>query len=207
VDLRTTGDGHLVAFHDPAAWAGDRELRVAEHTLAQWRDLLPAGHMPPTDNVIAAVRQAGLGLYLDVKEVTGTWAERLARMLAAHDMADKTIFASADPDTVAAFSQVSGAIPRAILYRGRDEDPVQLARLARADFVHPCWEADKRPDRLLTHEWLATVRAHGLGVVCWHEERPDVITALRDLGVDGICTDAPKLLTEILGQSRDTQTW
>jgi glycerophosphoryl diester phosphodiesterase len=33
-----------------------------------------------------------------------------------------------------------------------------------------------------------------MGIICWHEERPDEIAALRRVGVDGICSDAPELL-------------
>jgi glycerophosphoryl diester phosphodiesterase len=115
-------------------------------------------------------------------------------------MSTRAIVASASPEILVEFSQASDAVPRAVLYRDPGQDPVRLAHLARAHFAHPCWEADERPDELLTQEWLAAVRAHDLGIVCWHEERPAVIAALRDLGVDGICTDAPKLLTEILTQ-------
>jgi glycerophosphoryl diester phosphodiesterase len=117
-------------------------------------------------------------------------------------MTARTILASADPQTVAAFSRISDTIPRAVLFHGLAEDPVRLARQARADFIHPCWEAEEHPDRLLSPAWLDTVRAQGLGVVTWHEERPDVLVALRALGVDGICTDAPGLLADVLNRQQ-----
>jgi putative hydrolase of the HAD superfamily len=41
---------------------------------------------------------------------------------------------------------------------------------------------------------MARVRAAGLGIVSWHEERPEVIAGLRARGVDAICTDRPELL-------------
>jgi glycerophosphoryl diester phosphodiesterase len=47
---------------------------------------------------------------------------------------------------------------------------------------------------LLTPEWVARVRDANLGIVCWHEERPEEIAALRQVGVDAICSDAPELL-------------
>ena len=33
-----------------------------------------------------------------------------------------------------------------------------------------------------------------LGIISWHEERPDEITALQRLGIDAICSDDPELL-------------
>lgn len=154
--------------------------------------------MPTAETIFSAVRDAGLGLYLDLKDVTGNRATHLVRLLAAGRMTARTILASADPQTVAAFSRISNAIPRAVLFRGLAEDPVRLAQLARADFIHPCWEDEEHPDRLVSQAWLHTARAQGLGVVSWHEERSEVLVALRELGIDGICTDAPELLAKVI---------
>ena len=81
-----------------------------------------------------------------------------------------------------------------ILFASRHVDPVQLARSLNADFVHPCWERFDRPQDWLTPDWLAAVREAGLGVMIWHEERPDVIRDLYELGIYGICADDPELL-------------
>ena len=198
IDLRTTMDGHLIAHHDPAVRVEGDERRVSDHTIAEWRGLLPADRMPTAETIFSAVRGARLGLYLDLKDVTGGRATHLVHLLAAARMTARTILASADPQTVAAFSRISDAIPRAVLFRGLAEDPVHLAHLARANFIHPCWEDEEHPDRLVSQAWLHTARAQGLGVVSWHEERPDVLVALRELGIDGICTDAPELLANVL---------
>jgi len=200
IDVRTTKDGSLVVHHEAGARVDGEDRRVDDHTLAELRALLPAGSLPDAGTVLAAVRDAGLGLYVDVKDVASEGAAQLVQLLAAERMTTKAILASADPGTVAAFSRTSSAIPRAVLFTGLDEDPVRLARLACANFLHPCWEREKRPDRLLSHAWLETVRAQSLGVVCWHEERPDVLASLRDLGVDGVCTDSPEVLAEVLSQ-------
>lgn len=200
VDLQATKDGRVVAYHDPTVRADGEHRRISDHTLVEWRGFLPSGRMPVVETVVAAVRDAQLGLYLDIKSVTPEEAARLVHLLAVEHMMARTILASSNPATVAALAKVSRAIPRAVLFTGLDEDPVRLARLARANFVHPCWEDMQRPDRLLSPAWLDTVRGQGLGVVCWHEERSDVLAALRDLGVDGICTDAPELLADVLGR-------
>jgi glycerophosphoryl diester phosphodiesterase len=200
VDLRSTRDGHLVAYHDPAAWVGGQQMHIGDHALADLHKYISAQQMPLAEEILAAARGSGLGLYLDIKDVSGTWAEWLRHALAARSMTARAIIASASPEILAEFSQATDAIPRAVLYRDPGQDPVRLARRARAHFVHPCWEAYERPDKLLTQDWLAAVRAQDLGITCWHEERPAVLAALRDLGVDGICTDTPKLLTEILMQ-------
>lgn len=90
--------------------------------------------MPTVETVVAAVRDAGLGLYLDIKELTPAGTTHLVRLLAAERMTNRTILASSNPQTVAELAWMCPAIPRAVLFAGRDEDPVRLARRARADF-------------------------------------------------------------------------
>lgn len=81
-----------------------------------------------------------------------------------------------------------------VLFSSAHVDAVKLAQSARANFVHPCRERYEHPSSLLTREWVARVRQADLGIICWHEERKDEIAALRRVGVDGICSDAPELL-------------
>ena len=64
-----------------------------------------------------------------------------------------------------------------------------------ATYLHPCWEnAADRPDQLLTREDVALVHAAGKGIITWHEERAEVIAGLRELGVDGVCSNRPEML-------------
>jgi glycerophosphoryl diester phosphodiesterase len=82
-----------------------------------------------------------------------------------------------------------------ILFSAVELDPVGLARSIHADYVHPCWERRAaQPHTLLTPDWVERVHDAGLGIVCWHEERPEEIAALRALGVDAICSDTPDRL-------------
>src|SRR5262249_34964987 len=115
---------------------------------------------------------------------------------------DQTIFGSTSPDWLA---DIRASVPRAltsILFHSVNLDPVSLARAIRCDYVHPCWEnAVPEPHKLLTPDWLERVRAAGLGIVCWHEERLAEIDALYRLGADAICSDTPDLLFKVANPS------
>ena len=61
--------------------------------------------------------------------------------------------------------------------------------------LHLCWEnRAPRPHELVTPELLRALRAAGLGIVLWHEERDDELRVLRTLDVDAICTNTPEKL-------------
>lgn len=197
LDLHITRDDQLVVHHDPALSLATGPWWIADHTAEQLRGLVPESKVPSAMTVIRATREAGLGLYADIKTISPVAASSLVAMLHDEGMADRVILASSRSDIVAMCSQVAPELPRSVLFASVQEEPVQLAQSIRADFVHPCWEVQPRPDQLLAGPWLERVRGRGLGVICWHEERAEVVKALYEHGVDGICTDEPALLTQI----------
>jgi glycerophosphoryl diester phosphodiesterase len=52
--------------------------------------------------------------------------------------------------------------------------------------------------RLATPRFLEKIHSNGLRVLVWGTNKPADLKMLVDYGVDGIITDAPQLLTEIL---------
>ena len=101
------------------------------------------------------------------------------------------------PDWLTDFKAAAPQIAMSIQASSRTIDGPHIALLAQAcgaSFVCPGWESHPHPTGLLTLDWLAPVRAAGLRVISWHEERPEEIAELKHLGVDGICSDRPDLL-------------
>ena len=193
IDARLTRDGVAVASHDALLLGADgRPLVIGEHTLDELR---AAGGRPiaTLDEVVARCRALRLGLYLELKE--GGAAQPALACLQAHDHTDAAIVAAFRPDWLADVRSLAPDMPTSVLFSSPQIDAVALAAACGASYVHPCWERrSARPDTLLTAEWAAAVRAAGLGIITWHEERPEVIDGLRRRGVDGICSDLPELL-------------
>ncbi|MCY3833027.1 MAG: glycerophosphodiester phosphodiesterase family protein [Chloroflexi bacterium] len=197
IDIRATADHCPVVIHDGGlqrthAVAG----HVSDYSLDELRRLTATGDpILSFDQAVQLCRELGLGLYLDIKRLTSKSARALFESLAARQYWKYAIFGSFRPDYLA---HIKAACPEArtsILFGAVDLDPVKLAQSVGADFVHPCWEnRAAQPHKLLTPEWIASVRAADLGIVCWHEERPAEIAALMALGVDAICSDKPELL-------------
>jgi glycerophosphoryl diester phosphodiesterase len=148
--------------------------------------------------VVADAARTGLGLYVDIKDLTPAAADRLVQHLNDTGMAERVILASKRPAIVELCATVAPGLPRAILFSAVDVDPVALAGATSADFVHPCWEHLDAPHELLDAvRWLDRVRRHGLGVISWHEERRPIVEALYVLGIDGVCSDEPALLSSV----------
>jgi glycerophosphoryl diester phosphodiesterase len=196
-DLQRTADGHVVLAHD--AWLVDDLGRVRPIRHSRLDELLAIDlgdgeRVPTLDQALELCRDEQLGAYIEIKE--GSVLPALAAALEVHDMAGYTIVGSFRPDWLAEWKALAPKAATSILFSSTHLDPVQLARSIDAQYVHPCWERFPDPSALLTPGWIAAVREAGLGIICWHEERPEQIAALRRLGVDGICSDAPELLLD-----------
>jgi glycerophosphoryl diester phosphodiesterase len=197
VDVRFTADHVPVIAHD-----SDLQRlygvpgNVAEMTLDEISTAIAGkGALMTFEELATLCREAYMGLYLDFKAIDTEGMQQIVEIVRAKHLFSHTIFSSFRPDWVA---EMKAQIPDArtsVLFSSVHVEPVALAKSVNADYVHPCWERFDRPQDYLTQQWLDDVRGAGLGIICWHEERPPVIADLKALGVDGICSDRPDLLT------------
>ena len=197
IDIRTTADDVPVVTHDSSlkrvfGIGGS----VSDYSMAELRRLTAGpGAISSFDEAVALCKPLRLGLYLDIKQLSAAAARLMLESLTHHRYLKNTVFASFRPDYVADIKAARPDARTSILFGAVTIDPVKLALSVGADYVHPCWEnRAEQPHRLLTQEWLDAVRRADLGIVCWHEERPAEIAALKALGVDAICSDKPELL-------------
>jgi glycerophosphoryl diester phosphodiesterase len=202
-DVRVTADGVLVVFHDPTLervtdltgrietmpWSdvstariGGREpiLRL-EDLLGAWPDvrfnldIKAAGVLAPlvrTVRRLAVADRICLGSFSD------------ARIAAARRLFGPSVCTALGPKGVAAL-RLSSYSPRAAglvrIQAGVAQVPLQLGGRALVD------------DRFLT-----AAHARGLQVHVWTVDTEAETTAMLDLGVDGIMTDRPAMLKELL---------
>ena len=134
-----------------------------------------------------------LGAYVEIKD--GAAIPTIVDTLRELEFASHSIVGSFRPDWLVETKAQYPELATSILFGSTALDPVLLARSVYANYVHPCWERFPHPSSLLTQEWVTRAREADLGIICWHEERPEEIAAMRRIGVDGICSDAPELLT------------
>jgi glycerophosphoryl diester phosphodiesterase len=201
-DVRITADGELACFHDATLGrVTDGRGPVARHTLAQLRRLrvLEREPIPTLTEALEAFPDARFTV--DLKERSAIGA--LTKVLQHKDFRERVCIAGAwDGCLDVVRAQVPGvrtalgwrALAAVVTCARAGMPPAR--RFATAEFLHV-------PDRLgrvqVFVERLVT-GAHGIGVkvVVWTvNDRPSMVRLL-DAGVDGIITDRPDLLREVL---------
>jgi glycerophosphoryl diester phosphodiesterase len=202
-DVQITADGTLVAFHDAALervtdrtgrvdamnWSELSQARIGgrepimrlEDLLGAWPDvkfnldIKVAGVLAP---LVRLVTRMGVGDRICL----GSFSD--ARIAAARRLFGPTVCTSLGPRGVAAL-RLSSYSPRAAglvrIQAGCAQVPLQLGGRALVD-----------------ERFMAAAHARGLQVHVWTVDDPAEARVMLDLGVDGIMTDRPAMLREVL---------
>ena len=202
-DVRVTVDGELVVFHDPTL------DRVTDHTgrveSMPWRELQPAliGGREPIirlEDLLGAwpdvrfnldIKAAGVlaplvrlvrRMHVAGRICLGSFSD--ARIAAARRLFGPDVCTSLGPRGVAAL-RLSSYSPRAAglvrIQAGCAQVPLQLGG---------------RP--LVDERFIEAAHARSLQVHVWTVDSEAEATAMLDLGVDGVMTDRPGMLKELL---------
>lgn len=209
-DVHTTSDGHLVAFHDATLdrvtdsrgaiaalpWQAVRRARVAgREPLPLFEELLE--EFPDARWNVDLKSEAALEPLLGLLRRTGAW-DRVcvgsfseARVARAQRLAGRPLASSLGTRGVAGLRLRSYG-------RGRLPLDRLLGAAVRRSAV--CVQVPERQWGIPVVDPLFLCAAHALGmqVHVWTVNDPDRMTALLDLGVDGIMTDHIETLRTVL---------
>lgn len=199
-DVHRTRDGHLLAFHDDRLdRVTDRTGVISELTWAEVSEARVDGREP-------------IPL---LEDILGTWPELRVNIDPKHDAAVEPLAEvlvrtrSVERVCVGAFSDRRLARLRARVGTRlcTSLGPVGVARLRAASRGMPVGSlraqcAQVPPGRgrvrLVDAAFVAAAHQRGLGVHVWTIDDRTEMEALLDLGVDGIMTDEPALLRQVL---------
>jgi glycerophosphoryl diester phosphodiesterase len=218
LDVHATADGYLVVCHDATVDATtDGAGAIATMTLAQVQALDNAAAWPelqgraPTDRSLGVATLdevldefAGTILNLDIKQ-TGPdvqpYEAALAEALRRHGRTGDVIVASFIDGATDAFSAVAPEIPTsagtmatALFWRavqdGTEPPPMR----------HVALQVPYRFQDTVIVDEAFVLGAHraGVAVHVWTIDEPDEMRELLDVGVDGIITDRPSVLSGVL---------
>ncbi len=200
-DVHLTADGVLVAFHDTVLdRVTDARGRVADTTYGQLRDVRIGGRerIPTMSEVLQACPDARFNIDPKTDSAVGPLLDLLHEMRAVDrvcigafsDRRLRAIRGAAGP--ALATSLGPNAVRRLVLGGARSR-PVRLPPAIAA-------QVPVRFGRIpvTTPRFIRTAHAAGLEVHVWTIDDPGQMERLLDLGVDGIMTDRPDVLRDVL---------
>ena len=203
-DVHLTADGVLVAFHDPHLdRVTDRTGAIEHLTLAQVAEARIGGTDPvPTfDELLGSF--PGVRFNIDPKADASVVA--LAHALRRHGALDRVCVGAFSDDRLSRLRAVLG--PELCSAAGPRETARLLAaskvggatrRRAAAPYACVQVPVRHRNVEVVTPRFIDAAHARGCQVHVWTIDDPTEMHRLLDLGVDGIMTDRPSVLREVL---------
>lgn len=194
LDLRSTKDGRLVILHDETLdRTTDGTGLVTEFTLAELKKLNAGGNeqIPTYEEVLQLVANTGTKLLLDIKNCPLLDKGEIVRLTEKYKASSDVIFGVRNLDGFAAFRKLNPEI-RTL---GFITTPFEIEKFADAgvDIIRLwAWWLFLYPDLMKEARQLQKP----VWVTAGDAPRGD-LEQLISLGVDGIITDHPDLMTEL----------
>lgn len=220
MDIHATQDGALVAMHDATVdRTTDGSGAIKEMTLAEIKEL-DAGHYWTNDDgatypyrgqgiavpTLEEIFQAfpDMPMNIEIKQQSPSIVEPFCDLIHEYDMQDQVLIPTFHPDTMNEFREkcpdvaTSMTEPEIRLFFG-------LNTVGMGSLFSPPGQAFQVPEesgglQVITPGFVEGAQERNIAVHVWTVNDPDDMERLIKTGIDGIITDRPDLLLEILGR-------
>jgi glycerophosphoryl diester phosphodiesterase len=221
MDMHATQDGVLVLMHDDTVdRTTDGSGLIQEMTLAEIK-ALDAGYYWTNDDgqtypyrgqgitvpTLAEIFQAfpNMPMNIEIKQQSPSIIESFCALIQEYAMAEQVLIPTFHPDTMNEFrAQCPGVATSMTEPEIRTFFGLNLAGLGA--LFSPPGQAFQVPERsgnlqIITPRFVEGAQKRNVAVHVWTVNDPADMERLIETGVDGIITDRPDLLLEILGRS------
>ncbi len=190
VDIRRTGDGMLVLFHDPEA--GPAQERVEDLSWAELRDRAGVA-VPRLTDILPGLPEGGR-LLLDLKQTEPDFLDQVVAETRGVP-ADQIWYQSESPGALARIA-ASREDSRRVLLTAFERGGMGLAvpdprETAREAVGVGAVAVTGKGRRFIDRAFVAAIQAEGLKFFVWTINPDDRIRHYLELGADGIITDFP----------------
>ncbi|MGQ0640657.1 MAG: glycerophosphodiester phosphodiesterase [Gemmatimonadaceae bacterium] len=182
LDAHVSADATVVVHHDPRV-AGENGRWLSQLEASE----LARGGIPTLDEVCELVGDRVV-LYVEAKAPSS--AAAIVECLTAHQV--RAAVHSLDQRIIQAIRATAPSLPIGLLVPNAVPD---AAAVARAQGVRDLWPTRE----IIDARFVESAHAIGSRVIAWTVNDANDARRLRELGVDGLCTDDVRMLRTALG--------
>lgn len=190
-DVRKTLDNIPVIIHDDEVdHLTGVKAKVSQLTFQELSKLKVHGkaRIPTLREVLALAKGR---LYVDIEIKVPGVEEEVVEALRELDMVQDAIVTSFLPSTLEKIKQLDPRIEVGVLLEEWDDEYFEIAQKLGATAILPAYE-------IITHELAKSIKSKGYAIITWTVNETSIAQNLLSLGVDGIITDDPCSLRDIV---------
>ncbi|MCC6260022.1 MAG: glycerophosphodiester phosphodiesterase [Anaerolineales bacterium] len=223
MDAHITKDNEIVLMHDERVdRTTDGQGLIEDLTLAELKKLDAAYRWSNDDGKTFPYRGQGIQVpalkelfekfpekhyLIEIKLTENPIHQPLCDLIRAHNMQDKTIIASFHDDSMKLFRETCPEIATSAA-KSEVVSFVLLGKIFFSGWLSPHYQSLQVPYEtsesygipVMTERFIQSAHAKNIRVEPWTVDDPELMKRYIDWGVDGIITDRPDLMLEILGR-------
>ena len=218
MDVRSTSDGQLIILHDDTvARTTNATGPVENYSLVDLKKLDAAYRWSPDKGQTFPLRNKGVKIptlaevfnafpqtkmNLEIKDPRSSTIRSLCRSIRDHHMTKKVMVASFDADSLKEFRSLCPLVAtstggsEALLFYGLQKVYLEAAYGPDAQALQVT--ESFRDLRVVNRRFIEAAHARNMRVQVWTVNDVDAMRRLLNLGVDGIMTDYPQRLLDLL---------
>ena len=221
MDAHITKDGHIVLMHDEEVdRTTDGTGLIEEMTLEELKRLDAAYRWSDDDGQTFPYRGQGIQVptldelfqnfpqmryVIEIKLTENPIYQPLCDLIRQHTMQDKVLIASFHDEVMQNFRETCPEVATSAS-RGEVTTFVLLGKVFLSGFVVPQYESIQPPYDpeeslnipIMTRRFIREAHAKNIAVEPWTVNDPELLRQYIEWGVDGIITDRPDLMIEVL---------
>ena len=208
LDVHQTADGHLVVLHDLTLkrTAGDPSpvqtltlKQIKKFDVGLWWDKAYRGERVPTLDEVLAFAEGRIRVQIELKHGSSLYPgieKRLIEIIARHRAENRTAVSSFETEALKTLRELDDKIPLGLLTRKtRPRDILEEAESLKVRSIHIS-------TRRLSKDLLTQAHLNDLPLYAYTVNRPSLMKRYLAMGADGLFTNFPDRLREILHSAR-----
>lgn len=196
MDLRYTGSGDVIVFHDRGLYRmTGREGNVQQLSLDEIREYYLAGNpkyvIPTLQEALELIRDKAV-INLEVKRElsrSNGFEEKVIRILKDFRLKDSIIISSFNPLVLKKIAAIAPYLHLGFIYRNRSQKLMTIGTSLKSLHIN---------FKTLSTRYLKAMQAKGYEVFPWTVDRIADMKNLVEMGVDGIITNRPEVFYEMV---------
>ena len=208
IDVHKTKDDKIVVIHDEdieRTFLGKglikdftyEELKKFKNRKVSFRDNKEC-YIPLLEEILNLVKETRVMLNIELKtdeiEYHGI-EDDVINMIKEYRLEKRVILSSFNHNSIKKCKEIYSSIKTGVLYYKEIENVIEYAKSLKADYIHPDL-------RLVTKSIIDEAHKNGIMVNIYTVNNPISMRKLIELDVDGVFTDYPELLKDIIGECR-----
>jgi glycerophosphoryl diester phosphodiesterase len=209
LDVHLTLDGEIVVIHDEKidrttdgrGWVKDLTLsEIRQFSAGKWfSETHRAEKVPTLREVLEMIEQSSVWLNIELKNNIVPYPkleESVVAEIEYFGMEKRVVISSFNHSSLVALHAFRPKIPLAALYEASSGPLWQKAKQLGVTAIHPYYLT-------VSEEMVERCHQQGLGVRPYTVDHPADLRRLIDWGVDGIITNVPDRLAQLLAKTED----